>query len=91
MRIGRVLGAAGVLAAAGLAYMNRAELLRYVRIRRMDARPDLVGDSVTKQGNEAALGASPQRRRADRENAGVNPGQPFDPAMPNLRPGDQAG
>lgn len=51
-----------------------------------------VGETHTPQGNEAALKSSEEERRKDREDAGVDPGQPVDPSsMPNLRPGDQAG
>ena len=50
-----------------------------------------VGESITPQGNEAALDKSEEERRKDREEAGVNSGQPIDPSMPNLRPGDQGG
>ncbi|MPZ65376.1 MAG: hypothetical protein GEU83_07600 [Pseudonocardiaceae bacterium] len=50
-----------------------------------------VGESHTPQGNERALGDSEEERRKDREEAGVDPGTPSDPSMPNLRPGDQAG
>lgn len=55
------------------------------------ASPLGVGESLTPQGNEAALGSSEEQRRKDREEAGVDPGKPVDPSMPNLRPGDQAG
>lgn len=50
-----------------------------------------VGESVTPQGNQAALGETEEERREGREAAGVDSGQPVDESMPNLRPGDQAG
>lgn len=50
-----------------------------------------VGESITPQGNEAALDETEEERRKDREDTGIAPGKPIDPAMPNLRPGDQAG
>lgn len=53
--------------------------------------PHGVGESITPQGNEAALGRTEEQRRKDREEAGVNSGQPILSSMPNLRPGDQAG
>lgn len=54
--------------------------------------PQGAGESVTPQGNEAALGRTEEQRRQDREDTGIAPGKPIDPAtMPNLRPGDQAG
>ncbi|MGH3344285.1 MAG: hypothetical protein ACRDPK_15730 [Carbonactinosporaceae bacterium] len=55
------------------------------------ASPLGVGVSTSAQGNERALGRSEEKRRKDREEAGVSPGQPIDPRMPNLRPGDQGG
>lgn len=55
------------------------------------ASPLGVGVSITAQGNKRALGRSEERRRREREEAGVRSGQPIDPAMPNLRPGDQGG
>ncbi len=63
-------------------------------VRSTDMNPESplgVGESVTPQGNEGALAESEEGRREDREDTGVDPGQPVDPSMPNLRPGDQAG
>lgn len=63
-------------------------------VRSTDMSPDSplgVGESITPQGNEAALDETEEERRKDREEAGVDPGEPIDPSMPNLRPGDQAG
>lgn len=51
-----------------------------------------VGESITPQGNEAALNMTEEQRRKDREDTGIAPGKPIDPStMPNLRPGDQGG
>lgn len=55
------------------------------------ASPLGVGESISAPGNERALGASEEKRRKDREEAGVRTGQPMSPEMPNLRPGDQGG
>lgn len=75
-----------VLGVAGVTVVMRDELQRYVRMHLMDRKPELAGQSVTPQGNTAALGMSEEDRRRGREHPGVNSGQPIDARMPNLRP-----
>ena len=43
-------------AAVATAYATRNELRRYLRIRRMNTDPTLVGESVTAQGNRKSAG-----------------------------------
>ncbi|MGH3319216.1 MAG: hypothetical protein ACRDN9_03380 [Streptosporangiaceae bacterium] len=81
----------GLLGVGGALYLQRQELQRYLNIKRMGENPDLVGKSITPQGNMAALGRTAEERREEHEKAGLGTGQPLDPRMPNLRPGDQAG
>lgn len=73
----QAIAVAGLLAAGAgaLGYVLRDELTRYARIVRMDQRPELVGASVTPQGNAMALGSSEQRRERDRVPGGVEPGK----------------
>lgn len=78
------LGAGAALAG----YAMRKEIRRYVAIRRASRNPDVVGHSITPQGNRRALGSSDEKRREDRTGA---TSQPVDEAMPDLQPGDQAG
>lgn len=75
-------------AGAAMAYAMRKEVRRYVAIKRSSGNPSVVGQSITPQGNERALGASAEQRRRDRETTSnlLTPEQ-----MPNLQPGDQAG
>ena len=50
-----------------------------------------VGISYTAKGNEQALGRSHNRRRKDRNEAGISPPEPIHPDSPALIPGDQGG
>lgn len=83
-----ILAAALGAGAALAGYAMRKEILRYVTIKRVGSNPDVVGRSITPQGNQRALGSTDEERREDRRSA---TSRPVGQAMPDLQPGDQAG
>lgn len=62
-----------VAAAIGVGCFLRNELRRYLRILELDRHPELVGQTVTAQGNLRALGRSDPVRDGDRRPGGVSP------------------
>lgn len=51
---------------AVMAYVMRKELHRYVTIKRAASNPNVVGKSITPQGNVRALGSTAEERSRDR-------------------------
>ena len=62
----RIFLLAALAATAAIAYSSRRELTRYLTILWSANHPNVVGRSITQQGNETALNLSDGKRRAAR-------------------------
>jgi hypothetical protein len=62
----KALFVAVLAAGAAMGYAMRKELHRYVTIKRSATNPQVVGQSITPQGNMRALGSSAEERDRDR-------------------------
>jgi hypothetical protein len=51
----RIIGLAGLLTGAAVVFAERAEIRRYLLLKRAGSDPGAVGQSVTTPGNELAL------------------------------------
>ncbi|MFL6144902.1 MAG: hypothetical protein ACJ72N_23930 [Labedaea sp.] len=55
MGVGRIVGLAGLVTSVAIVVAERAEIRRYLLLKRAGTDPSAVGQSVTPAGNELAL------------------------------------